>query len=139
MHPAFSIDRPMMLTHTGRVLLVALSALALALSALVALSGAAEASHPEPGPAPTGCPTGAVCLYPDDSWNHGEPSQILRSYGGHNIDEQYGRHRLFNNQTGGAKAYACPGMNGTTCGSAIKPGEYIDYNLTPVNSIKLRA
>lgn len=129
----------MTLTHTRKAVLVALSALALALSTLVALSGTAQASKPEPGPAPTGCPSGAVCIYPDDSWNFGEPSHVFWSYGGHNIYGQYGKHRVFNNQTGGATAAACVGTNGTDCGAKLKPGHFHDYNLTPVNSFVLRA
>jgi hypothetical protein len=86
-----------------------------------------------------GCPSGAVCVYPDASWNGGRPSYVFYSYGGHNLSNQYGTHRVFNNQYGGAKAWFCWGYNGTDCRSWIPEWYYTDIDLTPINSIKLTA
>lgn len=89
-----------------------------------------------------GCPYGAVCVYPDASWNGGRPSLVFWSYGGHNLSNQYGKHRVFNNQYGGAHAWLCEQYNGTNCtpfpkGYPIEQYTYVDYNLTPINSILL--
>lgn len=87
-----------------------------------------------------GCPSGYVCLYPQDAgWNGGVPSHKWYTYGAHNLSNQYGTHRLFNNQTGGAIARNCTGYNGVGCQGALTPGYYIDVNYTPYNSVLLAA
>ena len=61
----------------------------------------------------TGCPSGYACLYPQNAgWNGGKPSARYYRYGSYNLVNQYGTHRFFNNQTGGAGAYLCTGYNG---------------------------
>ncbi|MFV8186341.1 hypothetical protein [Streptomyces sp. AF1B] len=87
-----------------------------------------------------GCPSGYVCIYPQDAgWNGGHPSLKYYTYGAHNLSNQYGVHRIFNNQTGGAKMHTCKGSGGTQCDSGYLPaGDYMDKNLTPINSIVLQ-
>lgn len=85
-----------------------------------------------------GCPTGAVCVYPGAHWNGGEPEHIYYSYGGHNLEDEFGTHRIFNNQHSGATAHTCTGYDGGgDCSGGLKPWTYSDKNLTPINSIKL--
>jgi len=86
----------------------------------------------------TGCPVGAVCIYPNASWNYARPSHVYWSYGYHNLRNQYGVHRIYNNQTGGATMRTCLGYNGTRCEGYLPAGRYIDKNLTPINSITLQ-
>ena len=118
-----------------------LGTLAVSLVALGGISAAAQAdATPDRIPAPgggSGCPLGAVCVYPDDSWNGGDPTYVFWSYGAHRIYDQYGEHRVFNNQTGLAYAELCTGSDGENCDNLIGPGEYTDINLTEVNSINL--
>ena len=84
-----------------------------------------------------GCPYGAVCIYPDDSWNGGNPEHVYWSYGTHKLYNEYGTHRVFNNQSGNASARICKGSSGTKCGEKLIPFRYMDVNLTPINSIRL--
>jgi hypothetical protein len=84
-----------------------------------------------------GCPYGAVCVYPNASWNNGHPSLVFWSYGPHNLSNQVGLKRVFNNQYGGAHAYLCWQYNGGECDYPIEMYSYVDYDLTPINSIML--
>ncbi|MFD7155669.1 hypothetical protein ACFV9C_13770 [Kribbella sp. NPDC059898] len=84
-----------------------------------------------------GCPYGAVCVYPNGSWANGHPTYIFYSYGPHKIYNQYGTHRVFNNQYGGAGSWICKGADGTNCTNYNAQYTYWDYNLTPINSVKL--
>ncbi|TWD79372.1 hypothetical protein FB561_0430 [Kribbella amoyensis] len=84
-----------------------------------------------------GCPYGAVCVYPNGSWNGGRPSHVYYSYGAHNLSNQFGTHRVFNNQYGGAKAYICLEYGGKNCPTYLAQYHYVDKNLTPINSLKL--
>ncbi len=86
-----------------------------------------------------GCPSGYVCLYPNASWNNGHPSQIWYTYGAHNLSNQFGVKRIFNNQTDGAIARTCTGFNGVGCGDALPVMVYRDENFTPINSVVLAA
>lgn len=119
----------------------AVTVAAMSMGAMATMTGAAQAD--EPGSAQArggeyaGCPYGAVCLYPDDSWNGGNPEHIYWTYGVHKLSDEYGMHRLFNNQSGDATAQACRGADGTDCGGEIPPWEYRDGDLTPGNSIRL--
>jgi hypothetical protein len=85
-----------------------------------------------------GCPSGAVCIYPNASWNGGRPSHFYYSYGAHNLSNQFGVKRIFNNQTGGATMRTCTGYNGQGCQGYLPAGQYIDKDLTPINSITLQ-
>ncbi|MET9296616.1 hypothetical protein [Streptomyces sp. NPDC003077] len=85
-----------------------------------------------------GCPSGAVCVYPQNAgWNGDRPSLVFYSYGAHNLSNQYGQHYVANNQTGGATARTCTGYNGTGCEGYLYPGTFIDKDMTPINSIVL--
>ncbi|WP_346268220.1 hypothetical protein [Streptomyces sp. SCUT-3] len=84
-----------------------------------------------------GCPSGYVCIYQGASWNNGVTEHKYYTYGAHNLVNEYGTHRVFNNQTGDATVQLCRGYNGVDCGSKIKPWTYVDVDLTPYNSIKL--
>ena len=110
-----------------------LASAALTATALIGMSGAAQADVTSSA---HGCPSGAVCIYPDDSWN-GDPTYVFWSYDTHLIYNQYGEHRVFNNQTGLAYAELCTGSDGENCDNLIGPGEHTDINLTEVNSINL--
>ena len=71
-------------------------------------------------------------------WNHDRPSASYWSYGPHNLSHQYGTHRIFNNQYGGARVEACYGFDGRGGGTLLLgTGVATDYNLTPVNSLVL--
>ncbi|MBV6700363.1 hypothetical protein [Kitasatospora aureofaciens] len=60
------------------------------------------------------------------------------NYGTYNLSNQYGRHWLFNNQTGGAVVRLCTGYNGVNCGAPFGPGWYA-VDLGPINSIVVSA
>jgi len=106
--------------------------------AIVGVSGAAQAAgHEPPSGELTGCPDGAVCLYPDDSWNWGSPSHVFYGQGTHRVSYQYDEHRIFNNQDDLGYVELCAGTDGTDCDNLVAPGEYTDVNLTDVESIRL--
>ncbi|HZX06208.1 hypothetical protein [Kribbella sp.] len=112
----------------------------LAATALAAGTIAAAATVAAPAQAAgtyEGCPYGAVCVYPGAGWNGGHPTYVFYSYGPHKIYNQYGLHRVFNNQYGGATSWLCKGSDGTNCVWHNNQYSYTDYNLTPINSVKL--
>ncbi|MCH0538968.1 hypothetical protein I3F58_05240 [Streptomyces sp. MUM 203J] len=119
--------------HTLRK--TAAAGVALAAGGVLALSGSAQAT--DQGASYMGCPSGYVCLYPNASWNGGNPSHKWYRYGSYNLSNQYGMKRFFNNQTGDAKARNCLGTNGTRCLGNQRAGTYADYDYTPYNSVKL--
>ena len=84
-----------------------------------------------------GCPAGYVCIYSGASWNDGKPEHKYYTYGAHNLVNETGTHRVFNNQTGGATLQLCTGYNGVDCGYKRGTWTYWDVNLTPINSIRL--
>lgn len=84
-----------------------------------------------------GCPYGYVCVYPNASWNGGVPSLKFYTYGAHNLSNQFGTHRVFNNQSDNAIARLCKNYGGTDCVFQINMFYYTDYDLTPINSIDL--
>jgi len=109
---------------------------AIALTALMAPSGPAHAEETE-ALAATGCPRGAVCIYPGVDYNGGKPSYIFWSYGVHKIYDESGWHLVLNNQTDGAKAYLCDGGDGTECLIDVNgPREKVAF-LHWVNSVRL--
>ncbi|MEU4918696.1 hypothetical protein AB0G29_04885 [Streptomyces parvus] len=119
----------------GTITRTAMAATVLATGAMLTMGGTAGAA--EAAGAIHGCPSGAVCVYPGAGWNGDKPIYRFYSYGVHKIYNQFGTDRIFNNQTGGAKAYACKGANGTNCLGNQAAGTYWDYDITPINSIKL--
>lgn len=124
------------LHRTGARLFGAVAASLMTVGGISAAVHADAASEQIPAPG-SGCPPGAVCVYPDDDWNGGDPTYVFWSYGAHRIYDQYGEHRVYNNQTGLAYAELCTGSDGENCDNLIGPGEYTDINLTEVNSINL--
>ncbi|MDP9092102.1 MAG: hypothetical protein M3N95_03950 [Actinomycetota bacterium] len=86
-----------------------------------------------------GCPSGYACLYPQNAgWNGGHPSFMFYTYGYHNLTNQFGTHRTFNNQTGGASMYGCSGYGGSgTLLWGNNAGGWSDQNLTPTDSVVL--
>ncbi|MFC7327061.1 hypothetical protein [Marinactinospora rubrisoli] len=114
------------------------AALTFAVAALATV-GMTSANAAEAAATVRGCPSGAVCIYPQNAgWNNDRPSHAFYSYGAHNIYGQVGLHYVFNNQTGGATARTCTGANGTgDCQGHLPAGYYIEKDLTPINSILL--
>lgn len=106
------------------------------LAATASIAGAAQAGTTPPSGELTGCPTGAVCVYPDTDWNWGTPSHVFYGKGTHQVTHEYGEHRVYNNQGDLDYADLCAG-DGEYCDHLIAPGEYTDVNLTGVHSIRL--
>ncbi|MER5732074.1 hypothetical protein ABT084_27720 [Streptomyces sp. NPDC002138] len=114
--------------------LAASGTLALGLAATAAPSASAAATGSWHG-----CPSGAVCIYPQDAgWNNDSPSLTYYSYGAHNLSNQYGNHYIANNQTGGATMRTCTGYNGTGCQGYLLAGTWMIKDLGPINSITLQ-
>jgi hypothetical protein len=116
----------------SRTAVIGITAVAVSLGGLVVASPASATTV-------QGCPSGAVCIYPQNAgWNGGHPSLIFYSYGYHNLTNQFGTHRFYNHQTGGASAYGCSGFGGT--GQMLFGGDaggWSDQNFTPANSVVL--
>ncbi|MFE4517095.1 hypothetical protein ACFRMQ_23205 [Kitasatospora sp. NPDC056783] len=110
----------------------AVAALAMAAAALTT-TGAGEALADDWA----GCPSGAVCVYPQDQDPAVSPSDVYWSYGAHRLSNQYGNHWVLDNQTGGAHARLCRGSGGTDCVYDIAAQRGVYYDLGPVNSITL--
>jgi hypothetical protein len=91
-----------------------------------------------------GCPYGDVCVYPANTgWNGDQPKYFFYTYGAHNIYNEYGTHRILDNQYGAHSVVACSGPDGTgpqvggaEGGTVYGPYSW-DQNLTPVNSFVL--
>ena len=115
----------------------ALAVAAVALAGLAATSSPANASTVRQ----EGCPSGAVCIYPENAgWNGGHPESngIFYSYGYHNLSGQYGIHYVYNNQTGGASATLNWGYNGASPHDVVRDDTvFTNANLSPVDSITL--
>ncbi|MGS2591828.1 hypothetical protein [Streptomyces hebeiensis] len=110
---------------------------ALVAGALLSLGAGANVAQAAPAATVHGCPSGYVCLYPNASWNNDRPTYKWYTYGAHNLSNQFGVKRFFNNQTGGAVARNCTGYNGTGCQGKQPAGTYADYDYTPYNSVVL--
>lgn len=126
----------MTMSRIRKALTGVLASAALTTTALIGISGAAQAA-PAPAESSHGCPSGAVCIYPDDDWNGGDPAYVFWSYGTHRIYNQYGEHRVYNNQTGNAWASLSRSSNGDAPINYVAPGTYTDANLTPINAVSL--
>jgi hypothetical protein len=118
-----------------------LAAWALLVAPLLLTPASAHAA-PDPGDKQgahmqRGCPGGAVCIYPGAGWNNDRPSLVFWSYGPHNLSNQTGRKRIFNNQYSGAAAQTCSGYNGEGCVAYLAAGRSIDIDFTPINSVLL--
>lgn len=127
------------------------------LATLAGLSSFTPAAHAADS-AVHGCPSGAVCIYPENAgWNNDHPSVELWS-GIHNLSNEYGSHIVLNNQYATDNAgywsavfcYGYAGPNPRCSGTSLAPyyvqpwsyssvsgGSYGTFNLTPINSISL--
>jgi hypothetical protein len=114
-----------------------IAGIGLAAAAVLSLGAAATATAATTpgGGTYADCAYGDVCIYAGANWN-GTPLSFT-TYGAHNLSNEFGVHRVFNNQYGGATVQLCTGYNGTGCGSPIAQYTYRDANLTPINSIVL--
>jgi hypothetical protein len=116
---------------------IALSTAAIGAAAAMSLTaGASPAQAATQADTFAGCEEGYVCIYPDATWNH-DPILKFYTYGAHNLNDVYGYKRIFNNQSGGAKAQTCLGYNGTDCSGDIDSWSYVDRDFTPINSVRL--
>ncbi|MFJ7043093.1 hypothetical protein ACIQVC_06770 [Streptomyces sp. NPDC101112] len=113
------------------------AALLTSAAAVVALGGTAEAKPAAPAGDWAGCPSGAVCIYPQNQDPAVRPSNIYWAYGPHNLRNQVGWHWVLNNQTDRATADLCLGYNGQNCNYNIRAQGGVWADLTPVNSIRL--
>jgi hypothetical protein len=119
-----------------RKLMRNVSAITLAAGAVMSIG--ATATSASAASSYQGCPSGYVCLYPQNAgWNGGHPSAVYYRYGAYNLVNQYGTHRFFNNQTGGAVGHICTGYNGGGTCLGQPAGTWSDDNFTPINSITL--
>lgn len=115
-------------------------ALALATGTLAATAATAQAGvQAAPQGDYAGCKLGYVCMYQNEAdWNAGKPSHRCYEYGAHNLNNQYGKKWVFNNQHSGAKARLCFGYNGANCTGLIINSYTVGVaDITPINSIKL--
>lgn len=124
--------------HVPKTVLGLWAAFAIALTSLVAPSSPAQADENEVlSVEETGCPRGAVCIYPSLDYNGGNPTYVFWSYGVHKIYDQYGWHLVLNNQTDGAYAWLCKGSDGTYCDIGVNHPREIKVDLTPINAVRL--
>lgn len=89
-----------------------------------------------------GCPYGDVCIYPNASWNGGHPQSSQGEFfyfGCYDLVNQFGVHRVFNNQYGGATVTLYYGSGCTDSYFTIDQYTYSDVNLTPIYSISLNS
>ncbi|MFF7047753.1 hypothetical protein ACFY94_05195 [Streptomyces griseorubiginosus] len=121
-----------------RKMLHAAVAFATTATAVVAMSGAAQAA-PAGNSTVYGCLSGNVCIWPENVWpqENPHPTNQYASYGAHNLSNQFGYHWVLNNQYGGATADLCYNYGGTNCGEHLAQDEWTYTYLTPVNSIIL--
>ncbi|MFD4871838.1 MULTISPECIES: hypothetical protein [unclassified Streptomyces] len=121
-----------------RKMLSAVGAFATAATAVVAMSGVAAAA-PASNSTQFGCPSGAVCIYGQGVYppDNPHPTNVYYSYGAHNLSNQLGYHYVINNQYGGASASLCKNYGGTNCVLTLAQDYYVNYDLTPINSITL--
>lgn len=118
------------------------AAVAFVTAGAITTVGAAEAqASPSKTGTYHGCPYGYVCIYGSnkvDSWDGDSPSNLYYSYTYYNLRNQYGPHRIFNNQSGSATVRTCTGYYGTGCQFTLAAQKSIVMDLTPINSITLQ-
>ncbi|MGI8712833.1 MAG: hypothetical protein ACR2NR_06570 [Solirubrobacteraceae bacterium] len=146
--------RPTFRSHL-RLLLVTIAASAATMTC--AALPAAQASTPpancpygricslRPGQAVPGCSSGYVCVYNGSTFGSGVELRYY-NYGAYNLHSQYHSHLIVNNQHydshyhEAAEADLCTGYNGTKqFWDSVDEGDYQVENLTPINSIVLKA
>lgn len=82
-----------------------------------------------------GCPSGDVCLI---SGSGAIIENEYYYYGIYNLHDKYNGYLVDNNQTGGAHVDLCYNYGGTNCFGGPAADYAAVYDLTPINSIKLR-
>ena len=87
---------------------------------------------------------GHVLLDDEDLYGEGvdpslnpHPTNVYYSYGAHNLSNQFGYHVVLNNQYGGASASLCKNYGGSNCVGTLPQDYWVNYDLTPINSITL--
>jgi hypothetical protein len=88
-----------------------------------------------------GCPPGYVCIYPEGSTNgvnDSTPTQKFYYYGVYQLHNQYGQHEIINNQVDSAWAFLCTDWQGANCTWLLGPLTLGTYDLTPINTIKVK-
>lgn len=131
------------MNHFKRAFAGAAASIALGAGLLGVTGGSASASAAgtagvQAAASSHGCPSGYVCIYPSSNWNGDRPSHKYSTSGVHKLYNQEGWHRIYNNQTDGWTVQMCTGGSGTGCGDRMGPGWYVDQNLSPINSIRIR-
>jgi hypothetical protein len=118
--------------------LSAAAAFATAATAVVAMSGAAQAA-PAGSSTVYGCLSGNVCIWGEgvNPIDNPHPTVQYTAYGYHNLSNQFGYHYVLNNQYGGATASLCYNYGGTNCYKTLAQDQWAYENLTPVNSVTL--
>ncbi|MET7478957.1 hypothetical protein ABZT17_31985 [Streptomyces sp. NPDC005648] len=121
-----------------RKIFSAAAAFATAATAVVAMSGAAQAA-PAGNSTVYGCQSGNVCIWPEgvNPVDNPHPTNQYSAYGYHNLSNQYGYHWVLNNQYGGAGAALCNNYGGTNCNEYLAQDQWTYTDLTPINSIVL--
>ena len=107
-----------------------------ALSATMASGAHASDSPSAEGSPHNGCPYGAVCIYTPAGNATGTPEHIYWSYGEHQLYNEFGRHFVSNNQSGGANVLS---LGGGDYYFDLTAGTGTWINLTPIDSIYLYA
>ncbi|QNP68990.1 hypothetical protein IAG44_05685 [Streptomyces roseirectus] len=111
-----------------RKIMTTVAGLALAMGAGLATAPAASAATP--------CPSGALCIRETNGTILSR--NIFYSYGAHNLVNVTGDRVLVHNQTGGAGFQLCYGYDGVNCSAVVRQtGEFLPYNMTPINSVVL--
>ncbi|GHP01113.1 hypothetical protein KSF_111600 [Reticulibacter mediterranei] len=117
----------------------ALVALLLAVSLVFAGGVSAPTAHAAPAGTIHGCPSGYVCIYPQNAgWNGDKPSLKYYYYGVYQLSNQYGTHEIFNNQYSNAGFDLCTDWNGTVCDLGFSINSYGAVDLTPINSVRVK-
>jgi hypothetical protein len=119
-----------------RVAVTATAAAVLAVTGLVMPATPAHASTSTVH----GCPAGYVCIYPENAgWNGDRPELKYVRYGTYNLSNQFGTHRVLNNQYDGALLHLCTLYNGYARDYFVTYPQdaWKDEYMTPINSIKV--
>ncbi|MET8584248.1 hypothetical protein ABZX39_25710 [Streptomyces collinus] len=116
----------------------AAAAFATAATAVVVMSGAAQAA-PAGSSTVYGCQSGNVCIWAQgvNPVDNPHPTNQYTTYGAHNLSNQFGYHWVLNNQYGGASASLCKNFGGTNCVVTLAQDQWTYEDLTPINSVTL--
>jgi hypothetical protein len=120
--------------NTLRKMTAAAASVAAAGTVLFGLPSSAQAGMP-------GCTSGYACISRDVYSGGESPAVPLRyyDYGYYTLSNMFGNHLLQNNQTGYAKFLLCTDWYGNVCPTSVNPGTSMVADMTPFNSIRLKA